>query len=171
MGQPAAQKRRRFHAVGYRRPQVKEDQVAARFRRFLDRGRAIVYRAAHFVGGCRFDEIPNSAAHGGTLVHNEQSGPARAGHKREKILRFAAKHNMKIRIFPSRCASKKHGARQGSSASPAAQPHDSSAPRKRQTDRAKVAPSTPGPDAFAWRNGRLWFRREASAQKSAATSR
>jgi len=101
MRQAPAQERRRLHAVGYRRPQVQEDQVAAMFRRLLDRGRAIVYRAAHFVGGRRLDEISNGAAHGGALIHNEQSGPARVGHKREKLLWFVAKNNTEISIFPA----------------------------------------------------------------------
>jgi hypothetical protein len=59
----------------------------------LDRGHAIAYRVAHFVGRCGFDEMANSAAHGGTVVNNKESGPARAGHKREKLLRCAAKNN------------------------------------------------------------------------------
>ena len=102
MGQLAAQERRRFHAIRYRQPQVKKDHVARGFRGFLDRGRAIVCRPAHFVVGCDFDELSKSTAHGGTVVHNKQSGLARNGHKREKLLRFVARNNTEMRIFSHR---------------------------------------------------------------------
>jgi len=102
MGQLRAQERRGFHAIGYRFPEVKKYQVAAGFHRFLDRGRGIVNRPAHFVRGCDFDEISNSTAHGGTVVHNKESGLARSGHKREKLLRFLAKDNTEMRIFSYR---------------------------------------------------------------------
>ncbi len=105
MGQLAAQERRCFHAVGYRCLQVKKYHVAAGFRRFLDRGHAIVYRPAHFVGGCDFDEIPNSTAHGGTVVHNKESGLARMGHKREKLLWLVARNNTEMLIFSHRSVS------------------------------------------------------------------
>ena len=81
---------------------MKKDQVAAGFRRFLDRGRAIVYGPAHFVGGRDFDEIPKGTAHGGTVVHNKESGLARTCHKGEKLLRSAAKNNTEMRIFSHR---------------------------------------------------------------------
>ncbi len=105
MGQFAAQERRCFHAIGYRYLQVKKYHVAAGFRRFLDRGRAIVYRPAHFVGGCDFDEISNSTAHGGAVVHNKESGLARMGHKREKLLWLVARNNTEMRIFSHRSVS------------------------------------------------------------------
>jgi len=67
----------------------------------VDCGHAIVYCVAHLVGRCGFDEMPNSTAHGGTVVNNKESGPALAGHTREKLLRCAAKNNStEIRIFP-----------------------------------------------------------------------
>src|SRR5215472_404761 len=108
MGQLAAQERRGLHAVGYGRPQVKEDQVAATFRRFLDRGRAIVYCAAYFVGGCGFYKIANSAAHGGTFVHNEQSRPARAGHTRESYYGWLPKTIRKCVLFRLEVLSSNH---------------------------------------------------------------
>ena len=75
--------------------------VAASLRRFVDSGHAIVYCVAHLVARRGLDEIANSAAHGGTVVNNKESGPALAGHGREKLLRFAAKGNStEIRIFP-----------------------------------------------------------------------
>ena len=85
---------------------MKEYQVAAGFRGFLERGRATVNRVAHLVGSCGFDEILKSTAHGGTVVDNKESGPVRAGHKREKLLRLVGKNNTEIRIFPHRSASK-----------------------------------------------------------------
>jgi len=66
----------------------------------VDRGHAIVYCDAHLVRRCGFDEMPNSTARGGTVVNYKESGPALAGHRREKLLRRAAKNNStEIRIF------------------------------------------------------------------------
>ena len=59
--------------------------------RFMDRGRVVVYRVAHLVVRCGFDEKPNSTAHGGTVVNNKESGPARAGHGRENYYRAPRK--------------------------------------------------------------------------------
>ena len=78
---------------------MKEDEVAAAVDRFSDRRNAIVYRVAHFVGSRDFDEIPNSTAHGGTVVDKKESGPTRAGHRGKKLLRLVAKNNTEIRIF------------------------------------------------------------------------
>lgn len=50
----------------------------------MDRGRAVFYGVAHFEGSCSFDEIPNCTAHGGTVINNNESGPARAGHRSEQ---------------------------------------------------------------------------------------
>jgi hypothetical protein len=44
--------------------------------------------------------MPQSTAHGGTVVNNKESGPVRTGHRGEKLLRFFAKDNTEIRIFP-----------------------------------------------------------------------
>ena len=69
---------------------MEEYYVTVGIRRFLDRQHAIVNRVAHLVGRRDFDEIPNSTAHGGTVVNNNESGPARAGHRGERLLRFFA---------------------------------------------------------------------------------
>src|SRR6266699_860923 len=61
-------------------------KVAAGLPRFVDHGHIVVYRVAHFVGGCGFDELPNSTAHGGTVVNNKESGPVCAGHGGDKLL-------------------------------------------------------------------------------------
>jgi len=61
--------------------------------RFVDRGHAIDYSITHLVGRCGFDEMSNSTAHGGTVVNNKESGPALAGHRRGKLLRYASKNN------------------------------------------------------------------------------
>ena len=72
---------------------MEEYHVAASLHRFVDRGHAIAYSVAHRVGRCGFDEMPNSTAHAGTVVHNEESGPVLAGHRREKLLPRSAKTN------------------------------------------------------------------------------
>ena len=87
MGKLAAQKRHRHQAILKRHAEIEEYQVAASLHRFVDRGHAIAYCVAHLVGRCGFDELPHSTAHGGTVVDNEESGPARAGHGRENLLR------------------------------------------------------------------------------------
>ena len=87
MGQFAPQKRHRHQAVLKRHAEIEEYQVAASLHRFVDRGHAIVYCVPHLVGRCGFDELPNSTAHRGTIVNDEQSGPGLAGHRREKLLR------------------------------------------------------------------------------------
>ena len=56
MGKLAAQKRHRHQATLYRDPQMEEYQVAAGLLRFVYRGCIVVYRGAHFVGGCGFDD-------------------------------------------------------------------------------------------------------------------
>ena len=58
---------------------------------FVDRGHIAVCRVAHLVRGCGFDELPESTAHRGTTVNDKESGPVSAGHRHEKLLRFAAK--------------------------------------------------------------------------------
>ena len=60
----------------------------------------MVYSVAHFVGGCSFDELPNSTAHGGTVVNNKESGSARTGHQSEKLLLFIAKNNSRETRLP-----------------------------------------------------------------------
>ena len=81
-------------------------KVAAGLPRFVDHGHIVVYRIAHFVGGCGFDELPNGTAHGGTVVNNKESGPVCAGHGGDKLLPFVAKNNTDFRIcsaeFPPR---------------------------------------------------------------------
>ena len=76
-----------------------EYQVAAGRRRFVDGGRVVVHRVAHFVGGCGFDELPNSTAHNGMVVNNKESGTTRAGHGRGNLLRFVSKDNTEMYIF------------------------------------------------------------------------
>lgn len=100
MGKVAAQKRHRHQVILYRDPQMEEYQVAAGLLRFVDRGCIVVYRGAHFVGGCGLDELPKGTAHGGTIINNKESRPALAGHRREKLLRFVARNNTESRIFP-----------------------------------------------------------------------
>jgi hypothetical protein len=63
----------------------------------VDCGHTIVYCVAHLVGRRGFDEIPNSAAHGGTVVNNKESGGP--DHAREKVLRLVAKNNTEMGIF------------------------------------------------------------------------
>src|SRR5438034_8872736 len=60
-------------------------KVAAGLPRFVDHGHIVVYRVAHFVGGCGFDELPNSTAHGGTVVNNKESGPVCADRKSTRL--------------------------------------------------------------------------------------
>ena len=80
---------------------MEEYYIAVILRRFVDRGHIVVYGVAHLAGRSCFDETLKSTAHGGTVVNNKESGPARAGHGRENLLRRAAKNNStEIRIFP-----------------------------------------------------------------------
>jgi hypothetical protein len=99
-GSFAPQKRQLRQSILQRCGQVEEYQVTSRLQPFVERGHAIVYRVAHLVGGCSFDELPNSTAHGGTVVNNKESGPTRAGHRgREKIPRFVAKKQYEYVYF------------------------------------------------------------------------
>ena len=72
---------------------MEEYYVAVILRRFVDHGHIVVYRVAHLAGRSCFDETLKSTAHGGTVVNNEESGPLRAGHGRENLLRRAAKND------------------------------------------------------------------------------
>src|SRR5947199_9597180 len=74
-------------------------KVAAGLPRFVDHGHIVVYRVAHFVGGCGFDELPNSTAHGGTVVNNKETGPVCAGRGGDKLLPVVAKNNTEFRLF------------------------------------------------------------------------
>jgi hypothetical protein len=58
----------------------------------VDHGHIVAYRVAHPVGRGSFDEALKSAAHGGTVVSKKESGPARAGHGREDLLRDMSRH-------------------------------------------------------------------------------
>jgi hypothetical protein len=55
--------------------------------------------------------MPNSTAHGGTVVDNQESGPTLAAHRGEKLLRREGKNNSteirntEIRIFSNRSVS------------------------------------------------------------------
>lgn len=59
---------------------MEEYDVAFILLGFVNRGRIAVYRIAHPVRGCGFDERPESTAHGGAIVNDKESGPAQAGH-------------------------------------------------------------------------------------------
>src|SRR5947208_15830853 len=74
-------------------------KVAAGLPRFVDHGHIVVYRVANFVGGCGFDELPNSTAHGGTVGNNKESGTVCAGDGGDKLLPFGAKNNTVVRSF------------------------------------------------------------------------
>ena len=64
--------------------------------RFVDRGRIVVYRVAHPVRGCDFDELPNSTAHDGTIVNNKDSRP---GHGRENYYGAPPQNNTEMPLF------------------------------------------------------------------------
>jgi hypothetical protein len=97
----AAQRRHRHQVILYRHAEICEYWVAASLRRFVDRGHAITYCVARLVVRCGCDEMPNSTAHGGTVVNNKESGPGLAGPRRGKLLRCAPKNNStEIRVFP-----------------------------------------------------------------------